>query len=134
MPRQEQFAEMVGKLIPFATALGLGLRFGDALRSTDPLAYPGCDALVTYQELLFANGRTKIANPKNDRHSDRLAVDFEIRKVDGTPMTKELYEKLGVFWESLGGKWGGRWKEPHDPGHFELSLLPKKVETKEVNV
>lgn len=29
------------------------------------------------------------------------------------------YQILGEYWESLGGVWGGRWKDPHDPFHFE---------------
>jgi hypothetical protein len=31
------------------------------------------------------------------------------------------YTTLGQYWESLGGVWGGRWKEPFDPYHFEWS-------------
>lgn len=27
---------------------------------------------------------------------------------------------LGEIGEKLGLRWGGRWKRPHDPGHFEL--------------
>lgn len=26
---------------------------------------------------------------------------------------------LGAIGEGLGLRWGGRWKDPHDPGHFE---------------
>ena len=29
------------------------------------------------------------------------------------------YTTLGQYWESLGGVWGGRWKDPCDPYHFE---------------
>jgi hypothetical protein len=31
------------------------------------------------------------------------------------------YTTLGQYWESLGGVWGGRWKDPFDPYHFEWS-------------
>lgn len=30
-----------------------------------------------------------------------------------------IWQKVGVIGESLGLRWGGRWKQPHDPGHFE---------------
>ena len=29
------------------------------------------------------------------------------------------YELLGLYWESLGGNWGGRFTNIDDPGHFE---------------
>jgi hypothetical protein len=28
-----------------------------------------------------------------------------------------IYARLGAKWETMGGKWGGRFK---DPGHFEF--------------
>ena len=31
------------------------------------------------------------------------------------------YVTLGQYWESLGGIWGGRWKDPCDPYHFQYS-------------
>lgn len=33
--------------------------------------------------------------------------------------TDPIWQKMGVIGESLGLRWGGRWKQPHDPGHFE---------------
>ena len=29
------------------------------------------------------------------------------------------YKELGELGESLGFEWGGRWKKPFDPGHFQ---------------
>ena len=34
--------------------------------------------------------------------------------------TDPSWLKIGLIGESLGLKWGGRWKQPHDPGHFEM--------------
>jgi hypothetical protein len=52
------------------------------------------------------------------QHPKRLAIDINyIRegKLVGVP------EVVGKYWESLNFKnvWGGRWKKPYDPGHFE---------------
>lgn len=36
-----------------------------------------------------------------------------------------IYELAGMIWEGYGGRWGGRWHSPCDPGHFEA---PGKTE------
>ena len=51
----------------------------------------------------------------DDEDAD-LVVDKEEIRWSSEPR----YEILGVFWESIGGIWGGRWKDPKDPYHFEL--------------
>ena len=30
-----------------------------------------------------------------------------------------IWTKIGLIGEKLGLRWGGRWKRPFDPGHFE---------------
>ena len=32
------------------------------------------------------------------------------------------WDVLGAIGEGLGLRWGGRWFDPHDPGHFELPV------------
>lgn len=128
---QRQFVIMIGGLISFATAHGYALRFGDAERSTDPLSCPDCGKAHTYQELLFFSGRSKISNAALDPHSNRLAVDFVIERLDGQPMQMSDYDQLGTYWEAQGGRWGGRFGvAPEyyqdtlgwDAGHFELKV------------
>lgn len=38
----------------------------------------------------------------------------------GAPMDDEAYLRLGQIGEGLGLVWGGRWKHPHDPAHYQL--------------
>jgi len=114
--RQRDFIVMVGELIRFATGAGYGLRGGDLWRSTDKLKCPSCQERHSYQELLKFNGRSQTLKSE---HGNRLAVDFEIERLDGTPMDSAAYDHLGSFWESQGGRWGGRWKSK-DFGHFEM--------------
>jgi D-alanyl-D-alanine carboxypeptidase-like protein len=38
---------------------------------------------------------------------------------NGAPMDDEAYLRVGQIGERLGNIWGGRWKRPHDPCHFE---------------
>jgi hypothetical protein len=33
--------------------------------------------------------------------------------------TDPIWSRIGKIGESLGLRWGGRWKDPHDPGHVE---------------
>lgn len=122
---QIKFSKMIGEFIVWLNNEGYQVRFGDAWRSTDKLGVPGIDVKFSYQELLFYNGKTKV---KYGKHNDRLAVDLLIYK-NGKELTDEEYRFIGEKWESIGGRWGGRFgvkKEEYnskigwDRGHFEL--------------
>jgi len=50
-------------------------------------------------------------------HYIRLAIDLNLFK-GGVFLTKtEDHEPFGLFWESIGGSWGGRW---NDGNHYSL--------------
>ena len=105
--RQCTFAYEIALLIMKIHDDGYGVRFGDAWRSTDPLAMPNNTAKLSYQELLLFNGKTKV---KYGKHNDRLAIDLLISK-DNVQISEEDYRKYGEYWEARGGVWGGsvRW-------------------------
>jgi len=93
--KQRKFTPMIGRLIEFAYASGYELTWGDAYR------YADCPY-----------GR------KTSLHKSRLAVDFNLFK-DGKYLTRtEDHRPLGEFWESIGGTWGGRFK---DGNHYSLA-------------
>jgi hypothetical protein len=54
------------------------------------------------------------------KHQYGLAVDL-VPIVDSVAVWDNvaLWRKVGVTGEKLGLRWGGRWKKPYDPGHFE---------------
>jgi len=54
------------------------------------------------------------------KHQYGLAVDL-VPIVDSVAVWDDiaLWRKIGVAGEKLGLRWGGRWKHPYDPGHFE---------------
>jgi hypothetical protein len=56
------------------------------------------------------------------KHQYGLAVDL-VPIVKGEPEwdNKTLWLKIGLEGEKLGLRWGGRWKKPYDPCHFEWS-------------
>lgn len=128
---QQKFSLMLAKFIVWLYEQGLTVRQGDGYRSTDKLFIPtgdkgfNDDASYSYQELLFYNNKTKLTYGK---HNDRLAHDLIIEK-DGVEVVGLALIPLGEQWESLGGRWGGRFgvkKEEYatkigwDAGHFEL--------------
>jgi len=59
-----------------------------------------------------------------------LAIDicpYDVYQLHGPDKLKwdssdPAWAKLGAIGENLGLRWGGRWKKPHDPGHFEYML------------
>ncbi len=54
------------------------------------------------------------------KHPKGLAVDLAIIRNKVYIKAWKEYEPLGLFWERIGGTWGGRWKgKKCDPGHFE---------------
>jgi len=64
----------------------------------------------------------KYTNSKAGRskHQYGLAVDL-VPMVDSLAVWDNiaLWKKVGVTGEKLGLRWGGRWRKPYDPGHFE---------------
>lgn len=94
---------MIGALIIWSENNGYGLTFGDAYRS------PECAAVM----------KREGAGIINSLHTKRLAVDFNLFIGDRYATDSAEYEPLGVFWESIGGTWGGRFKK-RDGNHFSL--------------
>ena len=89
--KQFKFVDMTAKLINFAFEKGYTLTFGDAY--------------ATQGHIL------------NSFHYKRLAIDLNLFK-DGKYLAKtEDHKFLGEYWESLGGSWGGRWR---DGNHYSL--------------
>lgn len=93
--KQSRFVCMVATLIQYATECNYELTFGDAYR--DP--------------------RVLYGHPKS-LHKQRLAIDLNLFINGKYVTTCEGHKKLGVFWESIGGSWGGRWG---DYNHYSLA-------------
>lgn len=96
--KQAKFASMVGRLIAFVDTLpGYSVTFGDAYRDLR--------ATFPYQK-------------KPRLHSKRLAVDFNLFIEGEYQSSVTAHTPLGLFWESIGGTWGGRFK---DANHYSLA-------------
>ena len=100
--KQRKFALMVSKLITYAYEQGYELSFGDAYRSPEVFGRVG---------VRKGYGRAM------SLHKERLAVDFNLFKNGRYLETTEDHEPLGIYWESIGGSWGGRF---NDGNHYSL--------------
>lgn len=85
---------MVADLIIKADDLGYEVTFGDAYR--DPRSPYG-------SEVSF--------------HHKRLAIDLNLFIGGKYLSSSEAHKPLGLWWESIGGTWGGRWD---DGNHYSL--------------
>ena len=93
--QQSEFVRMAVRLIEYAHAQGYELTFGDAFR----------DTRCPY-------------GAKDTMHLKRLAIDLNLFK-DGRYLDEtEDHLPLGEYWESIGGRWGGRYKI-RDGNHYE---------------
>jgi hypothetical protein len=91
--KQSRFARMVGYLINFIYSQGFEITFGDAWAKTGHI--------------------------KGSFHYKRLAIDLNLFK-DGKYLTETKdHLPFGIYWESLGGSWGGRFKRK-DGNHYSL--------------
>jgi len=100
--KQSQFVWMIAALINYAKSLGYELTFGDAYR--DPRLHGEVGIKRGY-------GHSRSC------HKIRLAVDFNLF-INGQYRTDtESHRPLGEYWESIGGTWGGRFK---DANHYSL--------------
>lgn len=114
---QSDFWHMVAQLKMEADAMNTPFFITEWLRSQEK------------QKYLVSIGRSKTLKSK---HLDGLAIDIvflEDINDDGiVNFVADKYKYLGEYWESLGGRWGGRFGdnpntvkiEGWDAGHFEF--------------
>jgi hypothetical protein len=89
--KQSKFVHMVALLILHAEQLGYELTFGDTW--------------------------AKDGHKAGSFHYKRLAIDLNLFR-DGVYLTDtESHTPLGRYWESIGGTWGGRFR---DGNHYSL--------------
>lgn len=103
--KQQQFARMLPSLINKAHELGYTVTLGDAYR--DPRAFGQHGKKVGYSSA-------------NSCHKLRLAIDLNLFK-DGVLLRETVnHLQLGIWWESQGGTWGGRFD---DGNHYSIEHM-----------
>jgi len=102
--KQSLFAYKVGLLLMKVVELGYECTLGDAYR--DPRLHGAVGEKLGY-------GHRKSC------HKLRLAIDLNLFKDGKFLETTDGHEELGIWWESIGGTWGGRF-QPADGNHFSF--------------
>jgi len=100
--KQARFAQMVAHLIIMADFLGFTVTLGDAFR--DPRVFGVVGISKGY-------GRSQ------SNHKVRLAIDLNLFKDGDFLQETKDHEPLGLYWESIGGTWGGRF---NDGNHYSI--------------
>jgi hypothetical protein len=106
--KQRKFTRMVGLLIEWAYSNGYELTVGDAYRDG---------------RLHGAMGEAKGYGAASSCHKLRLAIDFNLFSGGVFLQSTEDHAPLGEYWESMGGSWGGRFK---DGNHYSLEHEGKR--------
>jgi len=100
--KQRKFSRMVASLLEFIHSRGYDVTFGDAYRDVRLHGRVG-------EKLGYGHA--------SSCHKYRLAIDLNLFK-DGVFLTKTKdHEPFGIYWESIGGSWGGRF---NDGNHYSL--------------
>ena len=98
--KQSKFVKMIALLLQYADFLGYELTLGDCYRD-DRCNYGASKSL----------------------HKSRLAIDLNLFKNDKWLTDTKDHEPLGLFWEFIGGSWGGRFG---DGNHYSLEHNGRK--------
>lgn len=100
--KQSKFVKMLADLLDFAHTRGYEFTLGDAYR--DP-------------RLHGEVGEKKGYGHPRSAHKQRLAIDLNLFKDGKYLSSTKDHEPLGLYWESIGGAWGGRFE---DGNHYSL--------------
>ena len=71
-------------------------------------------------ELTFGDAWAKTGHKKGSFHYKRLAVDFNLFINDVYQTTTKAHQSLGDYWKSIGGTWGGDFKNK-DGNHYSYT-------------
>jgi len=103
------FRDQIAKLIKLCKAKGIELAIVETYRTH-----------AKQHEYKTMGKKYTSSKAGQSKHQYGLAIDV-------VPVVKSvavwdniaLWKKIGTIGERLGLRWGGRWRDPYDPGHFE---------------
>jgi uncharacterized protein YcbK (DUF882 family) len=106
----------IAQLTPRVAALAV-----DLVNAARTAGYP---LIITSSTRSFAQQRALVRAGRSQRldslHLTGRAFDVDLRGLPRDSVPSWFWNDLGPFAERLGLRWGGRWRRPFDPGHFEL--------------
>ena len=112
LEKQFIFNKNVTKLAEFLENNNIAYKRGEVLRTKEQ------------QQIYINQGKS---STYNSQHINGLAIDINLFRKDKNGKWEfvndvDFYKKAGDYWKSLNGnnRWGGDWKSPVDPYHFEM--------------
>jgi peptidoglycan LD-endopeptidase CwlK len=111
-PTEARLAELLPEVARRAVLLVNAARDAGA-----PLYISSALRTPAEQQRLVAAG---LSRTSTSLHLTGRAFDVDVVGFDRDALPKDWLESLGAFGESLGLRWGGRWKSIVDLGHFEF--------------
>ena len=93
------------------------------LELINALRAAGLPAVVVSARRTHARQRELIAagvtTATRSRHLQGRAWDLGFSGLQSRNVPASWWAAAGVVWESMGGRWGGRFRSPADPLHFD---------------
>jgi len=86
------------------------------------LRWPGLWIISGYRSAASQRALNPSVTKSFHTRCPSLAADLRVGDQPASITTQEIWAFLGTRWESLGGRWGGRFSPP-DPNHFDLASL-----------
>lgn len=116
LDRQCEHTQRIGELLAYAKGAGMRVRVDSWNRT------------IEEQKANVAKG---VSKTMESPHLDKLATDIYIvlagavvYVTDGSPPEhKAMYRVLGTYWESRGGRWGGRFGLEDQPASVQAVKL-----------
>jgi hypothetical protein len=72
-------------------------------------------------QLKLYNSGTGVTSTTKSRHVTGMAFDLDVYGINRNSIPKSFWDIVGPYAEARYGlTWGGRWRQPYDPGHFQL--------------
>lgn len=96
------------QLVPYFVALLRNAHHLDSSARVTSTRRSTAEQTRLYRRYLAGQSRFPVARPGTSKHEQGRAIDLVARP--------EVLRRLGLWWESLGGRWGGRF---NDEIHFE---------------
>lgn len=84
---------------------------------TDDLPWPGIYIISGFRTRTEQEQLNPFAPSSQHVRCPALAVDIRVGTLPASLTDLTVFAALGVAWEALGGRWGGRFRDP-DPNHF----------------
>jgi len=90
--------------------------------SAEGIRWPGLFIISGFRSLGLQIDINPLAPASLHTRCPALAVDLRVGDLPASLTPPEFWAFLGSRWETMGGRWGGRFTPP-DPNHFDLKAL-----------